>query len=423
MKNFLYILLGLFLGFTAYAQPPFPITHELKIAIQAGPSPIGKLREILSSFSEETGIKVITIARNEKDYKTNIQRWLTNPLDTPDVIQWHSSIRLFEFAKQGLLTSLTDLWAAEGLNVDFINTEKYVQYDREIWGIPLSYYHWGIFYKKSILKKYGIPPATWNELIRIAVKMREDGIIPFGLANKDLWPAGAWFDYLNMRINGLHFHMKLLSGKISFYDSRVTRVMTELKRAVDGNLFNEILLNSEQSDIAPMLMRGRIGFCLMSNGITAFIPREQLDDIGFAPFPKIVPGNNYEDSPVDVFAMPRNAVNRDEATVFLKYIARPDIQTKINANLGYLPPNIRSKIEGGDFASIGAKLIKNAKGLAQYFDRDTEPAFERLALPILNKFLKNGDIREYSEQMEAARISSFTKTQRPSKFPKTNSIN
>lgn len=390
----------------AYSQP----IRQLKIAVQAGHSPASKLRELLKDFSNETGIQVVSVVRRDIDYKDDIQQWLINGLDTPDVIQWHSSNRLFQFSRMGVLTSLTKLWKDERLEGDFENTRKSdYQANGEIWGIPFSHYHWGIYYKKSVLKEYGPPPKTWRELLDIARRMKLNGLSPFGLANREMWPAGAWFDYINLRMNGLHFHRKLLQGKISFKDSRVINVLTELKKAIDGNFFNQNLLNCSSNEVAPMLMRGRIGFTLMGNGISAFIPQERLGDIGFFPFPEITRGNNYEDNPMDVFIMPKNVKNKAEAELFLKYIARADVQSKLNASLGFLPANRRSKVYGNSFTLEGMHLIKNAKGLVQYFDRDTDPNFERLAMPILAEFMRDGDIIKFTELMETVRLNVLLK--------------
>src|SRR5262245_62586825 len=39
------------------------------------------------------------------------------------------------------------------------------------------------------------------------------GITPITIGTKDVWPAAAWFDYIDMRLNGPEFHISLMDLK------------------------------------------------------------------------------------------------------------------------------------------------------------------------------------------------------------------
>ena len=61
----------------------------------------------------------------------------------------------------------------------------------------------GPFYCKSNFAKWGVqPPKTWAEFMTLCQTLKGKGI-PIGIGLGDTpWVASAWFDYLNIRING-----------------------------------------------------------------------------------------------------------------------------------------------------------------------------------------------------------------------------
>ena len=91
--------------------------------------------------------------------------------------------------------------------------------------IPIDYYPWVVFYRKSVFADKGYTvPTTWDEFITLATKMKTDGLIPIAFGDKDGWPAMGTFDILNMRMNGYDFHVGLMAGKEKWTDPKVTAV-------------------------------------------------------------------------------------------------------------------------------------------------------------------------------------------------------
>jgi multiple sugar transport system substrate-binding protein len=110
--------------------------------------------------------------------------------------------------------------------------------------MPLNYYHWSIYYKKSIFASLAItPPTNWQELLLAIARLRAHGIVPFNLSGQSNWSLAAWFDYLNLRLNGLDFHLALLAGKTHFTDPRVVNVFIHWKLLIDAKSFDVKNLN------------------------------------------------------------------------------------------------------------------------------------------------------------------------------------
>jgi len=316
---------------------------------------------------------------------------------------------VFFYTEKDVVLPTTGLWNKEGFDQDFSHVKSAVSYKGEVYGLPVSYYHWGLYYRKSLIEKFGGPAATWEAFLDQCRQLKQAGIVPIGVGTRTQWSAAAWFDYLDLRINGLAFHRQLLAGKLAFTDPRVQRVLVEWKRLIDLNYFNADSASIGWDEVLPLVYRDRIAFTLIGNFVSTRLPEKLIDDIGFMPFPKISHPDAYEEAPMDILLIPRKVQNLKEAHLFLKFMARPDVQSAHNADLGYLPPNKRGRVGEQPFVQAGAALLRNAKDVSQYFDRDTLPDFEKRAIPVLAQFLVSGDVQETTRKLELARKDVFLK--------------
>ena len=382
-------------------------TAEIKVAILLTPKQRSPYAEIFRQFSKETGIKVTTVARTDAEYKAYLPLWLLEGKQTPDIIYWQASKRLFFYAEKGVLQPITELWNENHFDENFSHVKNAVTYQDEIYALPFSYYHWGLFYRKGLIEKYGGVAQTWEDFIAQCAAMKKDGIIPIGIGTKNSWPAAAWFDYINLRINGLPFHQQLLDGAISFYDPRLQNVLFEWKKLIDKGFFNKDNNALAWDGVLPKFYRDRIAFTLIGNFAVSKFPKRKIAEIGFMPFPKIKAIPLYEEAPMDVFMIARNTKNLKAAELFIKFMARADIQSQHNKQLGYLSVNKSATVGQDPFTQAGVSLLKQADGMTQYFDRDTLPAFAEKAVPLFAEFINTGNLQEITEKLEQARQEVF----------------
>jgi len=92
--------------------------------------------------------------------------------------------------------------------------------------LPTSYYWWAVYYRPSLFEQAGITkvPETWKSVLGACDTLNAAGITPITIGTRYPWTAAAWFDYLNMRINGPQFHIDLMLLKESYTDERVKAV-------------------------------------------------------------------------------------------------------------------------------------------------------------------------------------------------------
>lgn len=375
------------------------------------PVPKKAMEELIADF--QTANPDVTVKWNNFDhegYKSAIRNFLT--ADAPDVVAWYAGNRMEPFVKAGLFEDVTDVWAANGLDEQLKSSAPSMTIDGKKWGMPYTYYQWGIYYRKDIFAEQGItPPKTWAELLAASEKLKAAGVTPFTIGTKALWPTGGWFDYLNLRVNGYEFHMELTSGKVPYTDPRVKAVFEKWGELVKAGYFIDNHAAIDWQDAVPQLVQGKAAMYLMGNFAVATFKEGGLkeEQIGFLQFPEITPGIPVaEEAPTDTFHIPSGAKNKEDAKKFLAYLASPAVQTKMNATLGQLPVNNTADKPKDVFLDAGFTMLSNAHALAQFYDRDAQAEMAKAGMEGFQEFMvKPDNLDRILERLEKVRARVY----------------
>jgi multiple sugar transport system substrate-binding protein len=357
---------------------------------QSDPAPKQAWADLIAQFeTENPDIDVKVNQYDHEGYKSVLRNWLvTSP---PDVVFWFAGNRMKFFVDRGLFEDVSDVWADEGLNDSMSSTKASLSVDGKQYGVPYSYYQWGIYYNKGIFDKLGLSePQTWDEFIAVCDALKANAITPITIGTKYLWTAAGWFDYLNMRTNGLDYHIDLMDGKIPYTDAGVRNTFANWKQLVDGEYFLENHASYSWQEAQPPMFNGEAAMYLMGNFLTPNFPEGM--DFDFFPFPIIDPSiGRYEDAPTDTVHIPSRAKNKADARKFLAYVALPENQTKLNMALNQLPPNKYATAAENKFLTQGNKMLGSADGTAQFYDRDTDPAMASEGMKGFQEFMVHPD--------------------------------
>ena len=69
------------------------------------------------------------------------------------------------FADQGLTTPIDDVWAKVKGNFTPRLRPRSIGNDGKVYAIPVDYYPWAVFYRKSVFEDKGYTvPTTWDDL-------------------------------------------------------------------------------------------------------------------------------------------------------------------------------------------------------------------------------------------------------------------
>lgn len=376
---------------TAHAE----LTGDLKIFLDtSNPAPRATMEKMIGDFGAlHPGLNIETTVIDREAYKTQIRNFLT--ADSPDVATWYAANRMTPYVSAGLFEDVSDLWAEPEIAENLASTKGAMTIDGKQWGVPYTYYQWGIYYRKDIYAELGLSePTNFDEMKSNCQAIIDSGRACYTIGSKFLWTAGGWFDYLNMRTNGFDFHMDLAAGNVKWTDDRVRATFANWKELIDMGAFLENHQNYSWQEALPFMVKGEAAAYLMGNFAVAPLREAGLtdDQLDFYQFPAINPDVALaEDAPTDTFHIPANASNKEAAREFLRFAVSADVQTEINngANLGQLPVNASASVDNDKFLNEGFEMLSanSPGGVAQFFDRDYPAEMAAEAMQGLQEFM------------------------------------
>ena len=388
------------------------LTGDLKIFLDtSNPAPRATMEAMIARFGAlHPDLDIETTIIDREAYKTQIRNFLT--ADAPDVATWYAANRMRPYVSAGLFEDVSDLWQEPEIAENLASTKGAMTIDGKQWGVPYTYYQWGVYYREDIFKELGLEePSTWEEEKANCAKIVASGRACYTIGTKYLWTAGGWFDYLNLRTNGYDFHMALTQGEVEWTDDRVRAAFAKWRELIDMGAFIANHQTYSWQEALPFIVNGEAAAYLMGNFSVAPMREAGLTDdkLDFYQFVEITPGiAKAEDAPTDTFHIPTNAKNKEAAREFLRYVVSAENQTIINngQNLGQLPVNAKSTIDDDEFLRQGFEMLSRNSpgGVAQFFDRDAPAEMAKVAMEGFQEFMVFPDnLDDILERLEFAR--------------------
>jgi multiple sugar transport system substrate-binding protein len=377
---------------SAFAQQ-----RVLKYNADYDPIPLAAMEALIADF--EAANPDIDVQLNNFDhegYKTAIRNFLT--ADSPDLANWYAGNRMAPFVAAGQFQDVSDVWEANGLGDQLASAKASMTIDGKQWGVPYTYYQWGIYYNRDAYKAAGVEVpgpegVSWDQFLSNCEKFKAAGIDCVTTGSKALWPVAGIFDYLSLRTNGYEWHMDLTAGKVEWTDPKVKDVFTQFGRLQPYVTANHAAIDWQ--DAAALLVQGKAANYVMGNFAVGVFKEGGMtnDNLGFMVFPEITPGiPRAEEAPTDTIHIPAGAQNVEDAKKFLAFVASPEAQTKWNTAVGQLPTNKNSTVAQDDpFLVAGFEMLSTAHALAQFFDRDAPAEMAKAGMEGFQQFLVQPD--------------------------------
>jgi multiple sugar transport system substrate-binding protein len=404
-KGAIALLAGLLMSSTAMAE-----TRELKYFADFDATPLAAMEALIADFeAANPEIDVVLQNFDHEGYKTAIRNFLTT--DSPDLANWYAGNRMAPFVNAGQFQDVSDVWEANGLGDSLASAKASMTIDGKQWGVPYTYYQWGIYFNKDVYKAAGVEvPTTWAGFVDNCVKFQAAGIDCLTTGTSALWPGAGIFDYINMRTNGYEFHMELTAGKVAWTDDRVKATFAEWAKIQPYITANHAAIDWQ--DAAALMVQGKAANYVMGNFAVATFKEGGMtnDNLGFMVFPEITPGiPRAEEAPTDTIHITAGAKNVPDAKTFLAYVASADAQTKLNTALGQLPTNKNATVDAADpFISAGFESLSSAYALAQFFDRDAPAEMAKAGMEGFQEFMvKPERLPEILDRLEKVRGQAY----------------
>jgi len=252
--------------------------------------------------------------------------------------------------------------------------------------VPWRFGMVGIWYNKALFEKAGIKetPKTWPDLLAAVKKLKDAGITPIAVGEKDKWPGHFWWSYLAVRNAGQAGFAKAQERTGAFSDAPFITAGEQLKQLLDLDPFQKGHLEQTYGDEQVVMAKEEAAMELMGQwafGANKNVAEKNLDNYvahtGWFPFPSVEGGAGKPNDAFgggDGFAIGKNAP--PETIDFVKFLTNKENQTNMAAEgLAVLPV-----VKGAESAvkepvmQVVLKHFGEAEYLQLYLDQFLPPA-------------------------------------------------
>lgn len=358
----------------------------------SAPQAKAAMQDLVAAYAKKGSGRASLNTVAAETFRTQLPTYLTSA-NPPDVYTWYPGSVADAYAKKDLLLDLGEVWSSSPDLKSYskaLNSLCTSSSGKKVF-VPATYYWWGMFYRKSNFAKWGVSePKSWDDFLDLCDKLKSKGVDPIGLGagGNTAWVASAWFDYLDIRINGAEYHRELLAGKHRFDDPEVRKVFDRWQEVLPYFDPNGDAVPFQ--DATTALLNGRTGMMLIGTFFADAAPKDALDDIDFFRFPVIDPKVPLaEEAPVDGYFASARTGRRDQVVDLMSYLATAESQEiYIKGSSGtVLPCNPKAKDAGTALVKKGRAHVEEAAEITQFFNRDSSDALQPTADTALTRFL------------------------------------
>lgn len=135
----------------------------------------------------------------------------------PDTFQVHAGYEMAPYVQGEMISPIDDIWT-EDMKKNYPDTiEQMVIFNGHYYAVPINVHRANvIWYNKEIFDKYSIDPAsvkTIDDLFAVAEKLKQNGVTPFALGDRNKWPATQVFEVSLLQLVELTTMRSLLMEK------------------------------------------------------------------------------------------------------------------------------------------------------------------------------------------------------------------
>jgi multiple sugar transport system substrate-binding protein len=199
-----------------------------------------------------------------------------------------------EFAQAGWIRELTGDQKTQASANALGPPLQTAEWDSKLYGIPRTTNVQLMWYRKSLVPN---PPKTWDEMISQAQALKAAGKpyeIGFTGAQYEGYVVG-----FNTLLNSFGGNLVNADGTQPTIDAKTVQALTLLKKFATSGVESKSLSNSQEPEVFAQMQLGQAAFILnwpyvLSAMTTAAATdpesKKILDDLGYAPYPAVVPG-------------------------------------------------------------------------------------------------------------------------------------
>lgn len=246
-----------------------------------------------------------------------------------------------------------------------------------------------IYYNKEMFAQVGYDkfPETYEEFIDLIKKLKEAGITPISLGNKEKWPLqSSYMSTLTQRFAGKDFLQNVIDGKAKFTDERFVQAVAVIDELTKLEAFNVDANNMDSVQAQDYLIQGNAAMHVSTATVDGRIRinNEEGDKFGIALFPKMSEedGNVAAGVPQYGIGIKKGLSEEKQAAAieFLKFFVSEDLYHELTEAGIMVPANIE----------IGDDVSPYLKEMMELTSNGSTPVFDSIIPTQVVKEFENG---------------------------------
>lgn len=262
-------------GATVYAsETDYALTDakfdnvNLKLYLQMNDTANNYFQEKIDEFNAmDNGITVdITNIATESDYLDRLAADLAGN-DAPNVFLEYGGARVIDYMDSDALVNLQPYLEADqdwygGFQESAWEPAHYEDYGYEgLYAIPFTNYQILFFYNQEILDANGVAvPTTWDELMAACATLKENGVQPFIVGEKDDYRFGHLSTVLALKKYGTDIAKQLGSREVAYDGEEMTSIYAMIKEMIDNGYLGDNLLSTDANQENSAFTNGECAF-------------------------------------------------------------------------------------------------------------------------------------------------------------------
>jgi raffinose/stachyose/melibiose transport system substrate-binding protein len=261
----------------------------------------------------------------------------------------------------------------------------------QIYGVPLDFVSYGIFYNKAMFRKAGIstPPANFSQLLSDCSKLKATGVIPIAYGDRDGYSTDNWVTYMYGSYMSSGDIGLVNKGTLPYTSPKLVAPLQQLTALHSQGCVNADASTHENADANNYVLSKKAAMVLMYPAVVSQFEQALGKNLGIfrvpvagtGPLAGQVVGNSDHN-----FVIPKGAHNPALAFGFIKVATDATAGKQLLSILGDPPLNRAAAASGGS-----DPIIKF------FLDEAASPA-----LPLLDSVVPVKIVLYYYKQLQAA---------------------
>jgi raffinose/stachyose/melibiose transport system substrate-binding protein len=374
------------------------------------------LRTIVDNYEKEhPNIKIELDSLNTDQQKLKLKTQAASK-EVPDITVVNPAAQMQPFVDAKLFAPLNDMVEQNGLKDTFQEgILDYYTFDGNLYALPDGNNIALVYYNKKLFEQAGVEvPTTFEEMIEVVKKLKDAGIQPMAIGEKDTWTGSFLFMNILLRTNGgPGFLQDVLDGKKTFEDPAFIEAVDAFQNLIQAGAFQEGATSFDYNAGENLFKTGQAAMYFMGSWATGGIETSSANEngnVGVFKFPTVNGKgdvNEFMLDPGSAFAISADSKHLEETKDFLNYymLNYPKEAFKLKGAVG-----LAQKVEG-DFRAAGYSdmamevlaMFEDVKGGDLAFDNTMNPGTAQAHLSsIQNLFVQKTDASAVAKEHQTA---------------------